>query len=135
MSDNSSPRTQSKAECLRRNCIWQRAKGTSRDNGYPYHKHVPDCDICQGADRIDELENANKKRLADTLRELPSVLALEEQVKELEAETGRHDAAKCIAQAQVKEYEKLCIQAIPSHSIKLIVEFKRIKEMESEQSG
>jgi len=38
--------------------MWQRARGTSRDNGYPYYKHVPDCDICRGADRIEVLEVA-----------------------------------------------------------------------------
>lgn len=41
---------------LRRNCIWQREKGTVRDNGYPYYKHVPDCDICQAADHIEEMD-------------------------------------------------------------------------------
>lgn len=54
------------AKRLRRNCTWQRAKGTSRDNGYPYHKHVPDCDICQGADKIDKLQ-AQIKELEDLL--------------------------------------------------------------------
>ena len=37
---------------LRRQCIWQRAQGTDRDNGYPYRKHVPDCDICRSADLL-----------------------------------------------------------------------------------
>ena len=45
-------------ERLRRWCIWQRDQGTNDDNGYPYHKHVPDCEICQAADRIEALEAA-----------------------------------------------------------------------------
>ncbi len=32
-----------------------------------------------------------------------AIRALQEQVRELEAETGKHDAAKYAAQAQVKE--------------------------------
>jgi hypothetical protein len=33
--------------------MWQRAVGTTRDNGYPYYKHVPDCDICRSADLLE----------------------------------------------------------------------------------
>lgn len=40
---------------IRRNCIYQRAKGTPRDNGYPEGEHVRDCDICQGALEIERL--------------------------------------------------------------------------------
>jgi len=54
---------------LRRNCTWQRAKGTSRDNGYPYCKHVPDCDICQAADRIE----ADSKRIAELESEIEGI--------------------------------------------------------------
>ena len=49
-------------ERLRKNCMWQRVKGTSLDNGYPYHKHIPDCDICQSADRLEE-QDAELKQL------------------------------------------------------------------------
>jgi len=43
-------------EMLRKQCIWQRAKGTKSDNGYPYHKHYPDCDICRSAELIEQLQ-------------------------------------------------------------------------------
>lgn len=43
---------------LRRHCIWQLAKGTDRDNGYPYGEHLQDCDICQSAELIESLSRA-----------------------------------------------------------------------------
>ena len=49
---------------LRRNCLWQREQGTSRDNGYPYHKHLPDCDICRAADLLEQYGKA-LERLGD----------------------------------------------------------------------
>ena len=52
---------------LRKQCSWQRARGTSRDNGYPYHKHAPDCEICMAADAIEALQ-AQVKELEDLLR-------------------------------------------------------------------
>ena len=50
---------------LRRQCGWQRAHGTSRDNGYPYHKHVPDCDICRSADLLEAYGNALERIASD----------------------------------------------------------------------
>ncbi len=43
------------AEMLRRGCLWQQARGTKRDNGYPYHKHLPDCTICEAAEALESL--------------------------------------------------------------------------------
>jgi len=51
-------------ERLRKWCQWQRVQGTTDNNGYPYHKHVPDCEICQAADRIEELEAALLQAIA-----------------------------------------------------------------------
>ena len=50
-------------ERLRKWCQWQRVQGTTDNNGYPYHKHVPDCEICQAADRIEELEAESGRRM------------------------------------------------------------------------
>ena len=55
-------------DLLRKQCIWQRTKGTKHDNGYPYHKHLPDCDICQGADEIE--------RLQKRIRELENIIRI-----------------------------------------------------------
>ena len=37
---------------LYRQCFYQRTLGTDLDNKYPYHKHLPDCDICLSAELI-----------------------------------------------------------------------------------
>ena len=42
--------------------MWQRSQGTKDDNYYPYHKHLPDCEICQAADHIDKLELLQKMK-------------------------------------------------------------------------
>jgi hypothetical protein len=72
-----------KIKRLRRQCMWQRAKGTKRDNGYPYHKHVPDCDICQAADALE----AADKRIAEL-----------EQVLEIIADTSSSVDTRDIAE-------------------------------------
>lgn len=51
---------------LRRQCTYQRAKGTKADNGYPYGEHLQDCDICQAAEYIEQLQ-ADKERLIDNI--------------------------------------------------------------------
>ena len=58
-------------------------------------------------------------------------------IRELELTKGQlHDiAGQYIIQItalkeQIKAFDKLCIQAIPAHSVKLITEFTRIKAME-----
>ena len=45
---------------LRKQCMWQRVQGTKLDSGYPYGEHLQDCEICQGAERIEHLEAALK---------------------------------------------------------------------------
>ncbi len=52
------------AERLRSQCAWQRIQGTKLDNNYPYGEHLRDCDICQAADHIEELQ-ADGKKLAE----------------------------------------------------------------------
>ena len=57
---------------LRRNCDWQRSQGTKRDNGYPYGKHLPDCDICRSAELITQLQEQVldiTERLKDALHD------------------------------------------------------------------
>lgn len=56
---------------------------------------------------------------------------LEQRIEELEEENQTLMAVGTIPvlQAQIAEYEKLCIRAIPSHSIKLIDELERIRGM------
>jgi len=41
------------ANRLRLNCGFQRAKASGKTN-YPEEEHVRDCDLCQGADLIEE---------------------------------------------------------------------------------
>ena len=48
------------AKNLRRNCLFQRAKGTDRENDYPEGEHTRDCDICQGANEIERLTKDNE---------------------------------------------------------------------------
>lgn len=74
---------------LRLNCIWQRRKGTSRDNGYPYRKHVQDCDICQGADRIAELEGFERIVKMSGQNAGLRLMNAEEKIKRLDAALAR----------------------------------------------
>lgn len=71
---------------LRKQCMWQRSQGTSRDNGYPYHKHQPDCDICRSADLLERQARDIRVQevFATSQRKLVAVQA--ECIKELEAE-------------------------------------------------
>ncbi len=46
------------AKALRKHCIWQQEHGTKDDNGYPFHKHLPDCTICEAADALESMSKA-----------------------------------------------------------------------------
>lgn len=46
-------------ERLKKHCEWWKSQGTPEDNGYPYHKHFPDCDICQAIAELEQLREEN----------------------------------------------------------------------------
>ena len=69
---------------LRKQCTWQRSQGTERDNGYPYHKHFPDCDICRSADLIERLARDRDKALQTTIDISDEHTELQTRIEELE---------------------------------------------------
>ena len=77
------------AELLRKLCMWHQAKGTSRDNGYPYHKHLPDCEICRTADLLER----QAKQIYGLTQYIDGqkidIEGLQERIEELEEKLAR----------------------------------------------
>lgn len=86
---------------LKKNCLWH----LTPDNDYPYGKHLQDCDICQAADTIEQLQA---------------------RVKELEELIIKHkeDAHNwyCVYQEWFKKYQEL-------ESVQQCDGLKALKEM------
>ncbi len=83
-------------ELLRKQCIWQRAKGTDRDNGYPYHKHLPDCDICRSADMLEGSRNLQERQQA-------RIDARDVEIKLLRKLSRKHEGSMLTLQARIDE--------------------------------
>lgn len=84
---------------LRRQCFWQRSQGTDLDNGYPYHKHLPDCDICRSA----ELIESDRERIKELEREQT---AWRKFTDEANSTLDKADAENESLRAQNKRYRE-----------------------------
>ena len=84
-------------------------------------------------DNTELLEQLDRRMMRWEHRADPMSKAAAKAIRELvdgqNISIRAHLAAIDELKEQVKEYDKLCVQAIPSHSIKLIAEFHRIKAM------
>ena len=104
--------TNQQVHMLRMQCIWQRAQGTKRDNGYPYHKHVPDCEICRSADLIETLQTECINAKNEMVKQASTItqIANENAALQAQVEGYKTQVTAQIAVAKELQAENLKLQ-------------------------
>ena len=73
---------------LKKHCEWWKSQGTPEDNGYPYHKHFPDCDICQAIAELERLESQKRNLLNFRYCALQNLEKARKEIEQLKTENA-----------------------------------------------